>query len=244
MRSRQAGSVQKQLTAPGSMLGRYKHTVIGDRNWLTLALYECNEFFIQPVRGTIGRRLRAITLPFFLNGLGRNTNIGANTAMRRPGLITLGSAVILAEDITLNVKDDGQAIVLADQVEVGRETVFSCIGGRLSVGRGTKIGRQCRLGSKQGLTIGADCLIGDRTYIVGASHAHTRTDIPIIDQEITCKGPSRIGDHVEIGNNVTLLDGVQIGNHVRIAPGSLVNQNIDNGVHVAGVPARRQHEDN
>jgi len=237
MRSRRAGSVQKQLMAPGSILHRYRDTVLGDKGWLVLALYELNELFFSPLPGVVGRSLRSCTAPLLLRKIGAKVGLGTNVAMRRPGQICLGSHVTIGSDVSMNVKDDGRAIVLADRVEIGRETILSCIGGELKLGYNTKVGRRCRLGSKMGLEIGESCLIGDNTYIVGASHKHDQLDVPIIDQEITCKGPSCIGDNVEIGENVTILDGVQIGNNARVVQGSLVNQNIDAGVQVAGVPA-------
>jgi acetyltransferase-like isoleucine patch superfamily enzyme len=243
--SRKAGSVQQQLTAPGSMLSRYRHTVLENSRWSALMFYELNEFFIQPLRGSMGYYLRSLVLPRLVKKMGPGVRIGANVAMRRPGRISLGPYVVINESVTLNVKDNGESIVLGENVEVGMETIFSCIGGNLNVGRGTLIGRRCRLGSKMGLEVGISCRIGNNTYIVGASHAHNRLDTPIIDQAITCKGPSRIGDYVQIGENVTILDGVCIGDNVQVASGSLVNQDIDDNIKVSGVPARRikEHHD-
>jgi acetyltransferase-like isoleucine patch superfamily enzyme len=173
-----------------------------------------------------------------LKKIGRGSKIDQNVTMRRPSQISIGSHVSIAYGVTINIKDNGEEILLGDCVQVGENTIFSCIGGVLDVGRKTVIGKQCRLGSKKGLKIGKSCQIGHFTYIVGASHAHQRTDVPIIDQEITCKGASCIGDNVIIGDNVTLLDGIQIGDHVQIESGSLVTQDIENGAQVAGVPAR------
>ncbi len=242
MHSRKAGSVQQQLTAPGSMLSRYRQTVLENRGWCVLMLYELNEFFVQPLGGSIGHYLRSLILPQLVKKMGPGVRIGANVAMRRPGRISFGSHVVISENVTLNVKDDGESIVLGDNVEVGTETIFSCIGSDLKVGRETLIGRRCRLGSKMGLELGISCRIGNNTYIVGASHAHNRLDTAIIDQEITCKGPSRIGNYVQIGENVTILDGVSIGDNVRVASGSLVNQDIDANMKISGVPARYINE--
>jgi len=203
-----------------------------------LMFYELNEVFIQPLGGSIGYYLRSLALPRLVKKMGSGVRIGANVAMRRPGRIFLGPNVVINEGVTLNVKDDGESIMLDENVEVGMETIFSCIGGNLKVGGGTLIGRRCRLGSKMGLEVGISCKIGNNTYIVGASHAHSRLDISIIDQAIISKGPSRIGDYVQIGENVTILDGVCIGDNVQVASGSLVTQDIDDNMKVSGVPAR------
>ncbi len=239
MDSRKGGSVQKQLTAPGSVVHRYRQTVVGKQGWGKLLLYEFVELFIQPFAGQIGKYGRRVFMPFLLANFGSKVNIGINVAMRRPGCISIGSHVKLSDSVTLNIKDDGLAIILEDNVIVGEQTIFSCIGGELSIGEETVIGDRCRLGSKMGLTVGRNCAIGRKTYIVGASHAYNRLDKPIIDQNITCKGPSFIGDSVTIGQGVTLLDGVRIGDHAVICDGSLVNHDVEPGWMVGGVPACR-----
>ncbi len=50
--------------------------------------------------------------------------------------------------------------------------------------------------------------------------------------------PIKIGNHVWIGSNVTVLKGVEIGDGSIIAAGSLVNKNIPPGVLAGGVPAK------
>ncbi|GEO04930.1 acetyltransferase [Adhaeribacter aerolatus] len=50
--------------------------------------------------------------------------------------------------------------------------------------------------------------------------------------------PIKIGDHVWIGMNVTILKGVTIGDGAIIAAGAVVNKNIPARCLAAGVPAR------
>lgn len=52
-------------------------------------------------------------------------------------------------------------------------------------------------------------------------------------------GRIKIGNHVFIGANSTILPGVTIGDYAVIGSGSVVTHNIPDGVVVAGVPARQ-----
>lgn len=52
-------------------------------------------------------------------------------------------------------------------------------------------------------------------------------------------GRIKIGDHVFIGANSTILPDVTIGNYSVVGAGSVVTHDVPNGVVVAGVPARQ-----
>lgn len=51
--------------------------------------------------------------------------------------------------------------------------------------------------------------------------------------------PIQIGDNVFIGLGVTILPGVTVGNDVIIAARSVVTKNIEDGIIIAGSPARK-----
>lgn len=52
-------------------------------------------------------------------------------------------------------------------------------------------------------------------------------------------GRIKIGNHVFIGANATILPGVTIGDYAVIGAGSVVTHDVPNGVVVAGVPAKQ-----
>jgi len=58
---------------------------------------------------------------------------------------------------------------------------------------------------------------------------------PVVGNQRT--KPIRIGDHVWIGMNTTILKGVSVGNGAVIAPGSVVVRDVPARSLVAGVPA-------
>lgn len=232
------GSIQSRLARPGSALFKYKLATVGDRGYLRLALYEVLLLAAGSMPGGAGISLRRLCYPLLFRHVGRLVVFGLDCSFRRPHCIELGDNVSLGARVALDVKDEEAGIILGANVTVGEATIFSCPGGRMSIGEDTVIGRHSRLGSLMGLTIGRGCAIGDYTYIVGAGHASDSLERPIIEQPTTCKGPSRIGDRVAIGDRVTVLDGVSIGNGARVADGSLVVRDVPPDSRVAGVPAR------
>lgn len=231
------GSIQSQLARPGSAISKYKLASVGDRGYLRLALYEVLLLTIGSIPGGAGIGLRRLCYPLLFRRVGRLVRFGLDCSFRRPHLIELGDNVSLGARVALDVKDEDAAILLGSNVTVGDATIFSCPGGRMSIGEDTVIGRFSRLGSLMGLTIGRGCAIGDYTYIVGAGHASDSLERPIIEQPTTCKGPSVIGEKVTIGDRVTVLDGVAIGAGAFVESGSLVIRDIPPGSRVAGVPA-------
>lgn len=60
----------------------------------------------------------------------------------------------------------------------------------------------------------------------------------VLTSKHTKTQPIKIGDHVWVGMNVTILKGVTIGNGCIIAAGSVVNRDIPEKCLVGGVPAK------
>lgn len=231
------GGVQQHLSRPGSSARKYQQAVTGVDSWLVLVVYELIACCITPVPGRLGRFLRSFFYPFIFASFARTARTGKDVTLYQPAKISLAPGVVVEDMVTLNVKGQGEGIILKKDVRVGKNSILSCPGGKIVIGEGTVIEQQCRLGSLQGLTIGNSCHIGQRTYLIGAAHAFDRLDVPIIKQPQTCRGETIIGDHVKIGSGVTILDGVRIGNGARIADGSLVLKDVAASSFVQGVPA-------
>ena len=237
MNGQEAGGVQQHLSRPGSALRKYQQTVTGGDSWLALVKYEFIECCVTPVPGCLGRFLRSVFYPFLFASCSCTAKIGKNLTLQQPSKISLAARVVIEDLVTLNVKGQGEGIIIKEDVRVGVKNILSCPGGLVIIGAGTIIESQCRLGSLKGLIIGHSCYIGPRAYLIGAAHAFDRLDIPIIQQPQTCRGETIIGDHVKIGSGVTILDGVRIGNRAYIADGSLVLNDVPDDVSVQGVPA-------
>ena len=232
------GSIQQQLASPESSLVKYQRTVVGDRSLLWLLLFELAVLSFGSVKGKKGLLMRQVAYKHFFKSVGKQFSLGTDCFIRRPHLCSFGSHVQVGDHVSIEVKNNGLGIRLEDAVTVGEFSIFSCPGETLTVGAGTRIGKACRLGSMMGLTIGAQCTIGDYSYIVGAGHSVQYLDRPIIKQPINCKGPNSVGNNVHIGSRVTVLDGITIGDGATIADDTLVTRDIPPGTRVAGVPGK------
>jgi len=204
-----------------------------------LFFYEFIECCISPIPGKLGRFLRSFFYPALFQRCSRSVNIEKNLTIYQPSKICLSANVEIEESVTLNVKGSGQGIILKDKVKIEKETILSCPGGKIIIGEGTKIGQKCRLGSLLGLEIGQNCIVGKESYLIGAAHSYSSVDEPIIQQPLTCRGKTIIGDNVNIGSGVTIRDGIRIGNGATIANGSLVLIDVAGDTNVKGVPAVR-----
>lgn len=85
----------------------------------------------------------------------------------------------------------------------------------------TSIGKQCILNTNS--TVEHECNLGDGVHIMsGASIA----------------GRVKIGDFSTVGTNATILPDLKIGSNVFVGAGAVVTKNIEDGLVVAGVPAK------
>ncbi len=233
------GGVQHQIKSKAGPLRTYQQAVLGSPSLFKLIVYELNECFITPLPGRIGQLLRSFFYPFIFQSYARSSKIGKNLTIYQPSKILVEAGVEVAENVTFNVKSGGEGIILQKGVKIGEKCILSCPGGTINIGRETKIGKNCRLGSLMGLKIGHNCRIGSNSYIIGAAHSYNSVDVPIIQQPLTCRGKTIIGSHVNIGTGVTIRDGIIIGDNAQIADDSLVLDNVPRDNFVKGVPAVR-----
>ncbi len=165
---------------------------------------------------------------------------------------------------------DGQAsfIALPEMVEAysarlsGDRTVITMMdGSRLRIGNGTVVGPGSRfnLGPDASVSIGSRCLLNENCTVYSRSSISIGDDcaiswgVRIMDTDFhvlvkegeRCNesSPVRIGDHVWIGSNATILKGVSIGDDAVIGASSVVTRDVPDGSVVAGNPARTIQED-
>ena len=110
--------------------------------------------------------------------------------------------------------------------------------GKPKIGKGTWIGAFCLIDGQGGLEIGKGCDIACGAHILTHStvnrclseHAYRRVD----------RAPTKIGNHVFVGENATVLMGAEIGHHSVIGAGTVVKENskIPPYSLVVGVPGR------
>ena len=103
---------------------------------------------------------------------------------------------------------------------------------KLELGSGY-ISRNCKIRTFHNIEIGNNVAISEN-FTIWDDDTHILNNNEIEDKHKEIK----IGNHVWIGNNVTILKGVKIGNNVVIASNSLVNKNIPDNCLCAGIPAK------
>ncbi len=232
------GPVQEQLSQPGSSIRKYQQSVVGDGTIVNLMLYEFINFVCMSLPGGLGRSLRRFGLSMISDHIGKHVQLGTNILFLQPRKLHIEDNVVIGDNVTLGIKNSGEGIVLRGNVAIGNGTILNCAGATITIGKATKIKEDCRLGSLKGLTVGESCTIGRYSCISGAGHASSDLSRPMIKQPLVSKGHTVIEDHVEIGERVTILDGVFIGSKSKIADDSLVIRDLPPGSQVVGVPAK------
>lgn len=232
--------LQGSLNDPGtSALKKYQRINVGRESWIALLAYELYTMFLAPLPGAAGYVLRKIALKRLLGSMGEGVIVGRNVTLRHPGKIHLGPGVAVDDYAVLDAKGDGNhGIFLGENVLVGRSTVLSCKDGDISIGDNTNIAMSCFIQSARTVTIGRKVLFGAYCYVIGGGdHASDRTDIPVMDQGQIIRGIN-IEDHVWLGADAKVVDGVRIGRDAIIGAGAVVNRDVPAWSIAAGVPAR------
>ncbi|WP_353930091.1 acyltransferase [Okeanomitos corallinicola TIOX110] len=107
---------------------------------------------------------------------------------------------------------------------------------KIYIGSHTYINRHTFLDAIESVTIGNHCAIGPGCYITDHNHG-TDLNFPPLEQPMVSK-PTKIGDRVWIGANVTILKGVTIGNDTVVGAGSVVTKDLPEKAIAVGVPAK------
>ena len=115
--------------------------------------------------------------------------------------------------------------VIRDGAKIGRDAVImmgAVINIGAEVGARTMIDMNAVLGARA--LVGRDCHIGAGAVIAGVLEPPSRT--PVV-----------IRDHVLVGANAVVLEGVTVGRGSVVAAGAVVIKDVPPGVVVAGIPA-------
>ena len=110
---------------------------------------------------------------------------------------------------------------------------YTDCGKNIHVGKQVFINMGCKFQDQGGIFIGDGSLIGHNVVLATLNHA-----IPPEDRSSMLPAPIRIGRHVWIGANATVLPGVTIGDGAIIAAGAVVTRDVPDNASVGGVPAR------
>lgn len=106
----------------------------------------------------------------------------------------------------------------------------------MSVGDNSGIGINAKMHGR--VILGSNIMMGPECIIYTKNHAHSRIDIPMMEQGFEEEKPVYISDDVWIGGRVIILPGVHIGKGVIIGAGSVVTKSVPDYTIVGGNPAK------
>ena len=233
---------QKAVTGKGSALTRYRQVLIGKRSLTAFLYYEfCQLFTFFP--GAFGMVLRKVFWPRMFKRCGKGTVFGCGVVVRQPGKIILGSSTVVSEYCVL----DGRSVSEAESMTIGDNTILSnnvmlsCKNGTITIGKDVGINAQTIVQSTNGnaVTIGDDCVIGQRCLIIGGGNYDISNRESLIrTSPIAVDGGVTIENNVWLGANVSVLGGVTMGQGSVAGTGAVISRSIPTFSLCMGVPAR------
>lgn len=148
--------------------------------------------------------------------------------------------VIIADRVVVDgripsIGPDGE-LILGSRVSFRGKRLRSRLGvwknAKLVIGDRTFINSGAVIESTTSVTIGSNCLIGDRVTIQDCDYHEVEEGAGVRHR------PVKIGDSVWLGNGATVLPGVEIGDYSVIGAGAVVTKSVPARVLAAGNPAR------
>ena len=230
------------ITGKGSPLTKYQDVMVGSRSLFALLYYELC-MLLAPIPGAPGMVLRKIFWPRLFADCGKGCMFASGIVLRQPGRIRLGRAVVISEGCVLDGRHSSApvAINLGDNVILSNMVMLSCKNGTIAIGDNCGLNAQTIVQSTNTcpVTIGRDCVIGQRCFIIGGgNYAVDRLDVPIREQDILDDGGIQIGEDVWLGGNVSVLGGVRMGRGSVAAAGAVLTRPVADYTVSMGVPAK------
>ena len=110
---------------------------------------------------------------------------------------------------------------------------YTDFGKNITIGKEVFINFGCRFQDQGGIEIGDGALIGHNVVLATINH-----DLNPKENRKNHYAPIKIGSHVWIGSNATILPGVTIGDWAVVAAGAVVTRDVPTMTVVGGVPAK------
>lgn len=110
---------------------------------------------------------------------------------------------------------------------------YTDFGKNITIGKDVFINSGCHFQDQGGIIIGDGALIGHNVVLATINH-HLNPS----QKRKNHYAPIKIGNHVWIGSNATILPGVTVGEWSVVAAGAVVAKNVPPYTIVGGVPAK------
>ena len=110
---------------------------------------------------------------------------------------------------------------------------YTDFGKNIKIGRDVFINSGCHFQDQGGIELGDGVLVGHNVVLATINH-----DLDPAQNRKNHYAPIKIGSHVWIGSNATILQGVTIGEWAVVAAGAVVTRDVPENTIVGGVPAK------
>ena len=110
---------------------------------------------------------------------------------------------------------------------------YTDFGKNITIGKDVFINSGCHFQDQGGITIGDGSLIGHNVVLATINH-----DLAPSRNRKNHYAPIKIGSHVWIGSNATVLPGVTVDDWAVVAAGAVVRKDVPASTVVGGVPAK------
>lgn len=110
---------------------------------------------------------------------------------------------------------------------------YTDFGKNITIGKDVFINSGCHFQDQGGITIGDGSLIGHNVVLATINH-----DLDPSRNRKNNYAPIKIGSHVWIGSNATVLPGVTVDDWAVVAAGAVVTKDVPASTVVGGVPAK------
>jgi acetyltransferase-like isoleucine patch superfamily enzyme len=168
---------------------------------------------------------------------GSNVYISPAADLRNPGKIFLEDNVVLEKRCRLWANGKGASITIGAETTIYPYALLKCNRGKIVLGKGCSINDYSILYGFGGISIGNDVHIAAHVVVVASEHDYSLLGKDNFSAEMLGKGII-IEDHVWVGANAVILDGVTIGHGSVIGAGAVVSRDIPPDSIAVGVPAR------
>ncbi len=220
----------------------YREYVVGGASFWKLVTYELFINFTAGIPGALGLLIRKILYPRMISRCGKGIVWGRDMVLRYPQKVRMEDYCIFDDGCVLDAKgESNQGISIGSSCMFGRQTILGCKNSDIVIGNHVGLGAHCILHAVDTSPVNIEdhVVIGPKVYLAAGGNYHfDRTDIPIGQQGIDCKGGIRIGRNCWIGANTVILDGVSLGNDVIVGAGSVVAKDLPSWSVAAGNPAK------
>lgn len=137
-------------------------------------------------------------------------------------------------------------IVIGSNTKVGRFSVLHPImmyknhryNSKIEIGDDVYIGGYNQIHCMESIIIENGCVLSEHVYISDIAHGLNPESGLIMEQDLECKGPVRIGAFTFIGYGVSILPSVTLGRHCVVGTRSVVTHSFPDYSMIAGSQAK------